>query len=230
MNSEPLCCSNYALDCLASEASFVGEAQARLHLGACDRCQRRLEQVRQSQRAFEGREPTTVVAPLRRWRTRRLLSAAAGLVAAAAAVLFVVGPAAVPGERSKGGPRLELLVKQGETVSRGAEPAIVHPGDGLRFAVTLGAPRFVAILSIDAQATNLYYPRGAWEPTPAGSEQLLEGSIVLDEVLGEERVLAVFCQDRIDLEETRRRFERAVVAPPGCELTERRLLKNAGGS
>ncbi len=101
-------------------------------------------------------------------------------------------------ERSKGGPALELVVRgiDGRVREVSAGEAL-HPGDAVRFRVTSMRPSYAIIVGIDSAATvTPYFPvtRDA-VLLPAGVKRLLDGSIVLDEALGAERIVLLLCDE-----------------------------------
>jgi hypothetical protein len=98
--------------------------------------------------------------------------------------------------RAKGGAdardQVEIFVQRDHAVHRLAPGDAVQPGDALRFVVDPGAARFVLVVSIDgALQVNTYYPfdgtaSAALPPGPA--PVALDDSVILDGVLGDERV------------------------------------------
>jgi hypothetical protein len=122
------------------------------------------------------------------------------MVAAAAAVVLIVWPTLNPetedafGEtRSKGGPSIGFFVKRGEETVVGESGQAVHPGDVVRFTYSSGQETNLAIVSLDgAQRVSVYQPSTT---LPAASQSPLEGAVELDDVVGDETVFAVFCEE-----------------------------------
>lgn len=164
-------------------------------------------------RAFvdEARLPSSLRPPVRP-APRRRWAPALGVLALAAALMLVtvLGPrtpgtaetspdgrgAQDPGERIKGDVKLELVVLRNGVVSTALPDEVLHPGDAVRFRVSLPAARHVAIIGVDsAAAVSLYVPvAGAPMARVEASGHVFEGSIVLDATLGPERFIAVFCE------------------------------------
>jgi hypothetical protein len=164
-------------------------------------------------RAFvdEARLPSSLRPPVRP-APRRRWAPALGVLALAAALMLVtvLGPrtpgtaetspdgrgAQDPGERIKGDVKLELVVLRNGVVSTALPDEVLHPGDAVRFRVSLPAARHVAIIGVDsAAAVSLYVPvAGAPMARVEASGHVFEGSIVLDGTLGPERFIAVFCE------------------------------------
>lgn len=71
----------------------------------------------------------------------------------------------------------------------------LHPGDAIRFRVSLASDGYVAVLGIDAaRAVTVYAPDGpALERIARHVPTLLDGSIILDDTLGPERIVMVAC-------------------------------------
>ncbi len=130
--------------------------------------------------------------------------------------------------RSKGGPHIAFFIKRGARVSVGHSGAVVHPGDRLRFAYSSDAPRYLALFNLDAKRASVYYPRGrAAERVAAGRDIALDFSIELDDVIGSERVFAVFCEAPFQVEPLRRALadNRRMAPTPGCTVDIIRLTK-----
>jgi hypothetical protein len=204
------------------------------HLRGCEVCrQRELELLRDRAR-FEDANPA---APA--WLEAHARSAArkwlwSGLSAAAAvAVLaFLASPHERAGIRAKGGDSLSFYVRRGTEVHRGQPRESVLAGDKLRFAYTAPKSRYLTILSLDgAGHASVYYPAGTnAAPIHAGSEVLLSSAVELDEVLGEERILAFFCDDALPIapllaELQQKRMSSRV--PQACTRSELVIFKQA---
>jgi hypothetical protein len=91
----------------------------------------------------------------------------------------------------------------------------VAPGDAIRFEVSTGEPGYLAIVGADsAREVTAYFPAGAEaQAIGRGPKQLLDGSIILDETLGPERITAVLCKDPLTvarlIDATKQALERA---------------------
>lgn len=179
-------------------------------------------------RAFvdAARLPSSLRPPSRRAPSTRRWAPIFGVLALAASILLVttLGPRTAPGtshdalgapdlggpsERTKGALKLELVVRrQDGAVSTVLPDEVLHPGDALRFRVSLPAlpqglstARFVAIVGVDSAASVSLYAPAAGAPMPAleaASTHLFEGSVILDGTLGPERFIALSCETPID--------------------------------
>ena len=146
-----------------------------------------------------------VAAPTRRRQT--WIASCAGALAAACAVVVVAHRqgdlAVVPsradiddGVRRKGE---DLFVVYRRTPAGQVDPVSdgddLRPGDAIRFRVTLASDGYVAVLGIDAaRAVTVYAPDGpALEWIASHAPTLLDGSIILDDTLGPERIVMVAC-------------------------------------
>jgi hypothetical protein len=150
--------------------------------------------------------------------------------AAAAAVFGVWLVARVPRDaaptRAKGKPALAFYVKHGERVREGGPGEVVSPSDAVNFTVSTDAPAFLAIISVDgAGKLSAYYPAG---PTavaiPAGRDQVLPRSVLLDDTLGLERVVAAFCDRPVAVAEISAAVARGAI-PSGCAVDAATLDK-----
>jgi hypothetical protein len=197
------CPSDLVLDRLRlGELDATSDAAA--HVDGCARCARRAAELRAEARQF-AEDP---LVPLRaadvRARVRRGRLAAplwSGMLAAAAAaamlLLFVrERPPAAPSLRSKGRGALELVVRRSDgRVEPVAAGTLLHAGEAVRFIVSTDEGGYLAIVGADArQAVTAYQPAsGAARPIGAGPRQLIDGSVVLDDAAGPERMVAVIC-------------------------------------
>ena len=177
-------------------------------------------------------------APATRW-----LGYAGGLAAAAVLALVIglehrgqgpvhlpisgeVGGEAEPGEagetRTKGsGVALGFVVRRGGQVFSGEAGQTLHPGDQLRFMLTSERAVYVGIWGIDAAGVvSAYHASGAeLSKVPAGRRQPLSNAVELDDTLGEERLVAVFCTSKVRSAEVAAAIDAAPAAarlPEGC--------------
>jgi hypothetical protein len=161
------------------------------HHASCPRCTALLATHRRERAAFDVPFAMPPARAPRRWPV--------GLAAVAAAfgLWLVASPERhdEAGTRSKGKPALSFYVKHGEVVREGGSGEAVVPNDAINFTVSIDAPAFLAIVSVDgAGKLSAYYPEGpAAAAIPAGNDQVLPRSVLLDDTLGRERVVAVFC-------------------------------------
>ena len=219
------CLSALQLDRYAmGELTPAAAEETASHLAGCRRCGEAMDVLRAAR--VEPLPPLRVV-PLaaRRPASRRVVVAGIS-VAAAAALLLMIRPG---GERLKGpGVALGMYVDHGGEVRRAGPGETVAPGDALRFTVTAPQAVYVAVLSVDpAGRASIYYPRAARaEPVQPGVEVALPLGTRLDDTLGEERIVGVFCSAPVELEPLRAGLERGDLSlPDGCQVTRWSFIK-----
>lgn len=204
--------SDLALDRLMNgELDDAGRGpDPRPHLASCSACAARRDALARSREAFRALEAVRErshgrmvdrlprpVAP-----ARRAAIWTAGL-AAAAVLALVVGRGLAPPRpflHAKGAFALEVFVKRASGKVAALVPSDpVQPGDALAFRASVPSAGFLGVLSIDgAGRVSSYFsgPDGALAPIGAGLRQPLDGSVVLDQVLGRELVIALLCPER----------------------------------
>jgi hypothetical protein len=226
----PACHSALRLDrWMAGELSRAEAEELSAHVTGCARC-------REAVAALADARDRTVLPPLRataappargapRWGPWWTALGGAGALAAAVAAAVLLRPVAAPeGDRMKGAaPALSMYVQHGDEVRRAGPGERVAPGDAVRFAVSLRAPAYVAVLTLDpAGKASVYYPGGERaEPVNPGHEVALPLATRLDHTIGEERVFGLFCDRPIELEPVRARLSAVAsgFVPPGCQVT-----------
>lgn len=227
----PLALERYLLD------ELVAAEHARLteHVDGCAACARRLGELRAENESFAAapelaRRVDALVSsaslPSPRPRRWRYAAAAAGVLAAAALAL-VLWPARPTHDdlddldgRPKGARALRFEVVRRSPSGELAWLAPgqpVHPGDAIRFRLLAPTAGYVAVLGLDAaRVVSVYAPAGATlEPLAAGAPTTLDGSIVLDDTLGPERLLALLCPTPRPVAEVRAEAQRALTAAGG---------------
>lgn len=204
------CLSDFTFDRLMANelASDPAAENARVHLASCARCRKRFLEFEAVQApSFENLgwphiaheyNPEAPEAKPSRGARRWTMPAVALAAAAALAVSARVNRSDQPfvETRTKGTLSLDLVLRRSSgEVTRPAQGGNVFPGDGLRFEVTAAQPGFVTILGLDAVgAVTVYAPTS--ESTihlEAGARTVLPGSIVADNTLGPERIMALLC-------------------------------------
>ena len=222
------CQSAYRLDRFRlGELPASEHAEVKMHLETCTRCRAAKDELAAGEASFR-----TVAPPWQKPRRnqRRAIAYGAGAFAMAAAVLVAVQPSTV---RSKGAPEsLGMYVQHGQSVRRALPGEAVEPGDSVRFTYSSPSSTFLAILSVDgAGVASVYFPEGRDTATvPAAQDAPLPLATRLDGVLGEERAVAVFCQQSHALEPLREALQASPTAPPevpGCTLVAFRFSKRA---
>jgi hypothetical protein len=110
------------------------------------------------------------------------------------------------------GPLDVYVLRQGaERAELATSGGVFHAGDRLQFLVRPGSRRYLQLFSLDAAGhLSPFYPEGnaASIHLGGGAEQLLSGSIRLDDYVGLERIFALYSDEPIDPEE----IEAAVAA------------------
>ena len=188
-------------------AGEIDHALVKDHLDVCAVCRARLESLRSDNEAFVfGTPPAPPV------EDRRLPFGYGTLVALAAVIMLFMNlpdetkpPSGSPEWaepieyfRVKGGLNVEFFVNRDGAVSRAKNDAVVHPGDRLGFQVSTPVAGHLMIVGVDqSQTPYLCYPQDnagrakAFGPTTEMTT--LGQAVVLDEVLGQERFTAIFC-------------------------------------
>jgi Domain of unknown function (DUF4384)/Putative zinc-finger len=228
----PACLSAFRLDrWMMGELPAPDAETVREHLAGCPTCTETLTSmrtIREEIRVLPLRSHPGV-ASLPRRRTPGLVVAGLGL-ALAASLVVALRPEA-PVERLKGGGvALGMYVQHGDEVRRAGPGEFVAPGDAVRFSITTPVPSYVAVLSVDpAGRAFIYFPeKGRTVRVPGGPEVPLPLGTRLDETVGEERLLALFCSAPVELEPVRRMLEQAREAaplPPGCQGVQWSFVK-----
>jgi hypothetical protein len=246
------CLSDLRLDSLlAGELDGAAEADARQHLASCPLCSARRAELEGDRDRFRAtaRPPLgrpaaqSAPAPGRARRAQRWLWPAAAAAAVVAVLVFwprqtidhggstASRPSSGGATRIKGRERLDFYVKRGTRVSAGASGDPVHPGDEVRFATTTDRPRYLVVGSVDGGgAVSIYFPDGpSAGAIEAGADRPLPGGIVLDAVLGTERVYGFFCQRAVDVAAVRATLAARGRDPdlPGCMVDRLVLEKSA---
>jgi hypothetical protein len=235
----PGCLSALDLDeLLAGDlAGMPREGALRSHIDGCARCRERLS-------AFSAVEPPPAETMLPRVMrvvtrtprtTRWRVAVALMTTGAAAAAVFAVmlrprfGPGGGSEERTKGGLALTVVVKRaGGAIETVTGNGTLHPGDEMRFSLAIAQPGYAVVLGIDAApSVTIYAPYVNAPGVPMGvaaqpirvdsaGTMLLPGSIVADEAVGTERVVAVLCASATSPDALRARALSVLIAAAGA--------------
>lgn len=183
------------------------------HLAGCDACAATLAAAEDADRAFAIAPPTALLraapaapAPPRR-RTRTLTLWLAPLAAAAIALLILAPWRDAPDvTRLRGGPfDLEVWVHDGAEARQVATGDTVRPGDRIGFRVKARRPGHLLVVGVDAQGhVYICYPQeaAASAPIPVTPTPIeLDQAMRFDAVAGRERLVALFCDTPIALDE-----------------------------
>ena len=143
--------------------------------------------------------------PLRK-RLERHSTLFIGLLAAFLIVILVRRPFEPRVTRK---PRVGFFVTHGGTTSAGRAGDALKPGDAVQFVYSAPAASFLTILSADAGGhVEVRYPEGPQAArAPAGRDVVLPNSAVLDDIIGHERVVALFCEQPVEIEPVRRAWQ-----------------------
>jgi len=186
-----------AMRLLMEELSPEEADRAHGHVGECAACSSLLDELRsvQSEGAqLAARAP--LPAPVPWWRAAltgwRLPAFAA--TAAVGALLLVWLPGTSSRYRAKGGLRVETTCKLGERVWRCESGERLSPGVAIELRAHLPDDGYLLVLGIDGTGTRTtYFPTGSDRAGPvAKTDQLLPGSLVLDDSPGPERFFVVW--------------------------------------
>ncbi|MEN0062289.1 MAG: hypothetical protein AAGA48_09060 [Myxococcota bacterium] len=177
------------------------------HLEHCDMCSARL-------RAAGG----VVVPPRRVRRPPRWWYAAAPLAMAATALLVL--SSSPDGIRVKGGGvELQVFRDEGPKSRRLAPGDEVAPGDRLGFRVRVREEGHIMVVGTDGQQPPyLSYPQDAEASVPfAATDHAvdLDSAIRLDDALGTERLVLLWCETSFELD-VAERVAMDDTVPPGC--------------
>ena len=234
------CPSDLELDEMLSGdlAGQAREADLRRHLDSCAICGPRLA-ARQADSTLAPdplvfRPLLSSLAAATRARARRRWIGLGGAVGSAAvAGLVLWGHRGTPpdetsvdgAERTKGALALTVHVKRAP--ANGGTPTVeavngegpLRAGEEMRFTVAAARPGFAVVLGLDgAPSVTIYVPAAGStaRPTPVEATRpvTLPGSVIADDALGFERIVAVVCPTETSPETLRERA-RAALAKAG---------------
>jgi hypothetical protein len=233
------CPSDYELDAFWLEGKPENHPVYG-HLQSCEGCQKRLLEWEQADEKFRNEVfPATEEKVVERLSESRWgffgFFTYPRLAAASAVVLALVLAVMLwhPSQREstyigvKGTLGLEVYCQRAGQVFR------VHPGDELlpedriRFAVSTPGPGHLMILSVDQQGeVSRFHPL---EAVPGGRTEL-EGSVILDESRGPERIYALFSEESFEFTAVEAAVARGLEASGGIEKLKKlplRLVQNS---
>jgi hypothetical protein len=211
---------------LASELAADAKAEVLAAAGACSQCGERLQALTREREAFAQRPP--LLLPRAR-RTRWWLAAPTVLAAAAAVVLVVRARGGDNAADRTKGDGVSLVVAAGSPGSMAvvASGDRVQPGDSVQVGYSAPRAGYGAVLGLDGSgAVSAYVPwrRDTMVALPAGDDQVFPESTVLDGVLGDETLIALWCERSHELRPLLAELSARgdVAAPSGC--TVRRVV------
>jgi len=212
----------------AGEISGAAREAFDLHVASCRRCQKRQSELAAEREAFLAINPRLVKPP---WRTpperRKRWAMATMTIAASAAALIALYIRPNFTEisqtvRLKGGAHIGFFVQRGDMYERATPVYTVHPEDRVRFIYSSPRPAYLAIYGVDTRGTvSVYFPASdSSERVRAGSDVALKSAVELDEVLGLERIYALFCQSAFQIAEPKNKLaaQQMLEPVPGCHV------------
>lgn len=239
------CPSDYELDAFWLEGK-PKDHPVQSHLDACERCRERLVEWEQADLKFRAEVfPATeekVVERLCGSRTGFWGFLTYPRLAAVSAVVLAVVLAVFwwhPGEREstyigiKGTLGLEVFCHRAGQVFRVNAGDRLLPEDRIRFAVSTPGAGYLMIVSVDQRGeVSWFYPLGQ---VPGGRKEL-EGSTILDESQGAERIFVLFSEQAFDFETVQAAVSRGLKCSGGVlklhelplELAQNSLLIHKG--
>jgi hypothetical protein len=217
---------------LAGELTAGAGDAAHAHAAGCVACAARLRELTAERDAFRLRPIAIPLsrAPRRWWRWAVPL---VPVLAAAAVLLVVRARPDDPGERPKGvGPVLLLSVGRPGALVAVASGDVVGPGEYLQAGYTTARDGFGAVLSRDGAGSVTAYVAARGDQMvalPAGVERSFPQSTVLDDVIGSERIVIVWCEAAQPIAPLIAELQqaRALALPAGCSSREVVLDKRA---
>ena len=215
------CLSRLGCDQLLN-GELPDELAARAHVASCRQCEARLAEHVGERAAFS--------VPLPRPRRSAPPLAMIAALAAVVAGIFVLRPRPEDGAgtRTKGKPTIGFYVEHAGMVRAGAAGEIVVPGDALEFTASSERAGWLAIVSIDAaKNASVYYPAEAdAAPVTPGRDQVLPLSVILDGVLGAERIYGVFCDRPFPVAQAKSIAADGAPLPAGCVTDTLDIVKS----
>jgi hypothetical protein len=212
----------------AGELSGETKSKLEAHLGGCEHCRARVLELEQEEAYFHANidvaaESVRVVEQLNApkkpgpWRLPAWISVPAAALALVIVVLVAQPKEEENGTRLKGAstPRaahveLQMYVKDAAGIRAAADGARLREGDAIQFRYDAGGRDYLMVLSVDAGGTiSPLYPdaeRASIKVSPHG-RHVLEGSIILDQTRGPERIFAFFSAAPLTFEEVKRELK-----------------------
>jgi hypothetical protein len=194
----------FALEQHASRRTAVA-GDADPHLAACDLCRARLRELDEHRERFRSEidvesaldalmQATRARTRSRAWSRPWGVAAATALAIAACVVLWLRPRSDDSHDQvtRKGGLYFKVIrLDRAGHVGPVASGDHLHPGEAIRFRLTAREPGFVSIIGVDAARTVTAYSGPL--ALERGVARVVDGSIILDDTLGPERIIAVEC-------------------------------------
>lgn len=182
-----------------------GEALARVEKALADSPEERarVDALRADSAAFLIKHPPGPIAakleaPRRRW-FHWLVPSLAAVAAVVLAIVFLRPPE--DDVTTKGSLAFTAFRLSADGAVQELPPnGVVHPRDRIRFSAKVPSEGYLGVVSRDGAGTaSVYYPSSSVMAARHGQTALLPDAIELDEVLGPERVWAIFSATPFDL-------------------------------
>lgn len=201
---------------LLGDLDAVAAGAALDHVESCPACRERYESARGAYEHFEQHvHPRTVTRVTGQERAQTGTSTkwspwwapALALTGAATMALLLLRPfsRAAPSSSddvilAKGSPIFTIYARRAGQVFAVDTGARLEPGDALRFTAEAGGYPFLLIASVDAaNHATIYFPYQGDKSAPIGRDHFADdGSIVLDDTRGPERIFALFSNRAIE--------------------------------
>ncbi|MBI2373687.1 MAG: hypothetical protein HYV07_06775 [Deltaproteobacteria bacterium] len=205
------------------------------HVSGCEHCRAILSELDAAEaRLFELSEPVSASVQLSSRpapRARRMgVLVFASVAASTALAIAVLAPPLEPYTGTKGGrsadgttPSIELFAKTSGGVIQVDESTSLVEGDAVQLRVRGGGSTRIVVLSVDgARKVSSWYPSDDTHPSvliPPNRLDTLEGSILLDEAVGAETVIAIFGDETLDAGKLRTQLTELLETHPGDSWT-----------
>jgi len=195
------------------------DADLQAHAATCAHCSGRLQGMAIDREAFL-REANPAIASAKileklATRDRRWVRILAPLLACFALAVFFIPPS--PDQnRTKGGAGLTVFVRGDGGPTAVAPGMPLRAGDQIQLRYAAGGHRYAYIASIDGRGAITPLHAGTVEPS---GEHILDGSTILDDALGPERIFAFYADEPLTAAEVEDRL-RAVADVRATERVE----------
>jgi hypothetical protein len=207
------CLSNLEIDLFLADNSLLSQDK-QAHLKKCRTCSARLTKMQEDSRLFAEKVDLVnlSVGTLENIQTTKpkraffMLPVVAGIMSVfvVLATLFIIENFNDDKTRLKSGPSFGFMVKRkiDGQVQIGERKAAYRKGDLLRFYTSSSQPLYFSIYDVESSGeVSVFLPfvKRHAVGIEAGTKNFIEGSIVLDDSLGKEYLVGVFCPDRYEV-------------------------------
>ena len=196
------------------------------HLQDCAQCSEEVDAIRRVDATVQLAPPRPLapVIDLSARRRRWAVAGASVLALAAAAVLMLrPGPLSGPDLFRAKGPQFafEVHVDEGSASRQVVSLDVVHPGDRFGFRVQAKTAGYLLVAGVDHKGeTYICYPQDGPAPaplSPSPTPTQLDAAMRFDTVLGEERLIALFCPEPFDAVDALARMRVAIDGVPAAQ-------------